>query len=219
MHNSLPKLYGSVVSPFVRKVLVSLFIKNIEHTIEPLIPFIPEHKALLFQMNPLGTIPIYQEEDLIPSDSSVICAYLDKKYPRPVIYPSDAKSYAQCLWYEEYADTCLIPSILPVFFNVCLATRFHREPDMNAVQNALDNKLPLIFSYLDREIGDKKYLVGDQLSIADIAISAGFLNFEFAKHTVDAKQWKNLARYIENISHESTIEKSFSLARERFFAK
>lgn len=104
-------LYGSVVSPYVRKVLVVLNMKNVSYNLETVIPFIDDHKQKLLKINPLGKIPVYQEGDFIISDSSVICAYLEKRYPVPSVYPIDARSYARCLWYEKYANTALTPAI------------------------------------------------------------------------------------------------------------
>ncbi|MCX7121603.1 MAG: glutathione S-transferase family protein [Gammaproteobacteria bacterium] len=213
------KLYGSIVSPFVRKVWIFLSLKNIQFELENLVPFIPEHKEKILTMNPLGKIPIYQEDDFIISDTSVICAYLEKQYPNQAIYPSDAKEYAQCLWYEEYADTILMPAILTIFFNICLAERFGKNIDHDAVKTIFEKQLPEIFTYLDREIANKKYFVGDRLSLADIAVAAPFLNLEFAAHTIDSAKWKNLSRYLNYILNEKVICQANLLAKERFYKK
>ncbi len=173
----------------------------------------------ILKMNPLGNIPVYQEGDFILSDSSAICAYIDKLHLNNSLYPSDPKSYAKCLWYEEYADTNLMPAILSVFFNVCLASRFGKEVNYDAVESALEIKIPAIFSYLNSEIGDKKYFSGNQLSLADISINAPFLNFEFAKHTVDSKRYGNLSRYLKNISEEESIKQAIMITRERFYSQ
>src|SRR3990167_1340330 len=133
-------LYGSIVSPYVRKVAIVLDLKNIDYTLEVLIPFIEKDKQKLLQMNPLGKVPVYQDGSFMLSDSSVICSYLEKKYPDSLIYPTTAEDYATCLWYEEYADTQLISTILIVAFNILFAARFNLVPDMDAVKNALDNK-------------------------------------------------------------------------------
>src|SRR5579863_3169526 len=159
-------LYGSIISPYVRKVAIVLDFKRIDHTIAVLVPFIEKDRIKLLQMNPLGKIPVYQDNTLVLSDSSVICAYLEKKYPDLSIYPASAENYAACLWYEEYADSQLIPTILTVAFNLLFAERFNLVPDLDAVKNALDNKLPQMFTYLDQEIGNKKYFVNDRFSLA-----------------------------------------------------
>lgn len=209
-------LYGSIVSPYVRKVAIVLDFKNIDYNIEVVIPFLKNDKEKLLQMNPLGKIPVYQDRSFMLSDSSVICAYLDKKFIAPSIYPAESENYAMCLWYEEYADSQLIPTILTVAFNILFAAKFNLTPDMNAVKNSLDVKLPQIFTYLDREIGGKKYLVNNRFSLADIGVAVPFLNFEIAGYFVDPEKWGNLARYLDGISNEPCIAKVNKLARDRF---
>jgi len=209
-------LYGSIISPYVRKVAIVLDFKHIAYTVQVLVPFIEKDREKLLQMNPLGKIPVYQENGLMLSDSSVICAYLEKKYPDSLIYPATPEEYAACLWYEEYADSQLIPTILTVAFNLLFAERFNLAPDMDAVKSALDNKLPQIFNYLDHEIGNKKYFASDHFSLADISIAVPFLNFEIAGYRVDSKKWNNLSRYLDEISNEQYIAKENTLTRESF---
>lgn len=212
-------LYGSIISPFVRKILMVLHFKNITFKSEELIPFLPAHKKILLNYNPLGKVPVFQDNDFMISDTSVIAAYLDKKYPEHTIYPQTAEHYAECLWLEEYADTQLIPSLAFVFFHTTIAEKLGIKPDLKEVQHTFENKLPVVFNYLDKIIGsEKNYLINNQLSLADFSVSTAFLNFEFAGFEVDAKLWKNLSRYIETISHQQLIAKVFSEARSRWEA-
>lgn len=206
---SLPTIYGSVVSPFVRKVLMVLSIKQLTYTLHSMNPFSPADKQQLLTMTPLGKIPIYQEGGFLIPDSSVICAYLEKKHPTESIYPKKSENYARCLWLEEYADTQLFPAMLTVFYNIVLAPIFKTEPNTEAVQEALQHKIPPLFDYLDREIGEKVYCFEDTLSLSDLSIIAPFINFHLAGQQVDPTRWKNLDRYVK---HLSTLEpiKSFN---------
>ena len=213
---TVPVVYGSMISPYVRKVLITLQMKHIAYDLQELIPFVAEHKQKILALNPLGKVPVYQEGDFLLADSSVICAYLEKKHPANPLYPAPAESFARCLWYEEYADNHLIPTIATVFFHTMLATRFNVVPDRGAVKLALESQLPEIFNYLDHEIGAKKYLVANQLSLADISMISPFINFEFAGHAVDAKKWKNLSRYVADISLESSVLYEFNRSKEKW---
>lgn len=212
-------LYGSIVSPFVRKVWIALQLKNLAFEIKEMIPFLPHHKEILLKMNPLGKVPIYQEDDFLLTDSSVICAYLEKKYPSPALYPSEPQNYARCLWYEEYADTVLIPMVITIFFNKLLAIKFNQTPDDRAVKNALEVKLPEIFDYLNQQINNKRYLVDDTLSLADISIASSFLNLELAGYSIDNTRWQALGNYITEIIKEPSIKEAFAQARERLGVK
>lgn len=208
-------LHGSVVSPFVRKVWIVLNLKNLDFELNTIIPFLNDHKKALLKLNPLGKTPVYQENDFLLADSSVICAYLDKKYPSIPIYPSEPEGYAQCLWYEEYADTVLIPKTLSVFFNKLLAVKFGQIPNEEAVQNAIETKLPEIFNYLEQQVNNKKYLVGDSLSLADISITASFINLELAGYTVNCERWPSLKYYVDEVTKESFVKKAIIEVKER----
>lgn len=212
-------LYGSVVSPLVRKVWLVLRLKNLVFEMKEMIPFLDDHKEALLKMSPLGKVPVYRENDLILADSSVICAYLEKKYPSKAVYPSKPQDYAQCLWYEEYADTVLIPTIITIFFNKLLAVKFKQTPDEEAVHNALEVKLPEIFNYLEQQVNDKRYLVGNAFSLADISITAPFLNLELAGYSIDHTRWIALKSYIDEITKKSFIKEAILQTKERLAKK
>lgn len=55
-------LYGSLLSPFVRKVHITLEIKQLTYTVEELIPFLKSDKERLLTLIPLGKVPIYQDD-------------------------------------------------------------------------------------------------------------------------------------------------------------
>jgi glutathione S-transferase len=110
----MSSLHGVSASPYVRKVQAVLNTKGIDFTINPIIPF--GDKSALLALNPLGKIPVYQDDNVTLGDSSVICAYLEKNHPDISLYPIDATEYANAVWLEKYADTHLTPSLGTVFF-------------------------------------------------------------------------------------------------------
>src|SRR6201996_8204359 len=100
-------LYGSNLSPFVRKIRVVLMEKGIDYALDQINPFRqpPEFAAI----SPLKRIPVLRDTDLpelntLP-DSSVIADYLENKFPEPVLYPKSHFARARALWFEEYADS------------------------------------------------------------------------------------------------------------------
>lgn len=196
----MPTLYGAGLSPFVRKVRVVLAEKGIAYDHDPVVPFnvSAEYKAI----SPLGKIPAYKDENGPLSDSSVICAYLEKRHPTPALYPSDPYQYARALWFEEYADGGITPvSGAKIFFPRIVAPRFFNQPaDETAVQKAIDEDLPPLLAYLESQLtGD--WLVGSQFSIADIGVGTQFVNLRLAGVTVDTQKWPKLSRYIARV-HE-----------------
>lgn len=207
----MPKLLGALGSPFVRKAHVALTEKGISFDHEQVIPFgaPPEWR----KVSPLGKIPAFQDGDRTLADSSVIVAYLERTNPQMPLYPSDPYDYARALWFEEYGDGGLAPITGgKIFFPKVIAPRFFKqEPNLAEIQKVVDTELPPMFDYLEGEIGDKEFLVGNKFSIADIGIATQFVNFMFAGYTVDPKRWPKLAAYITRIhnrpSFKAVIEK------------
>ena len=48
---------------------------------------------------------------------------------------------------------------------------------------------------MNQTITDRQFLVGEQLSIADISIVGSLMTFELSGHTIDQQRWKYLAQY------------------------
>ena len=207
-------IYGSVLSPFVRKVLITLELKQISYRNQELNPFVDTQRHHLLKMNPLGKIPVYQEYDFTISDSSVICAYLEKKSPQNPLYPHNAESYAKSLWHEEYADSLLTPTVGILFFNTIIAPLLGQKSNTESI-NGAHEKLPIIFEYFNDKLSNKNYLIDNKFSIADIATITAFTNLELAGFYVDDTQWPNLAAYITRIRANNSVAKISTLALEK----
>src|SRR5512135_405096 len=107
----MPTVFGVNASPFVRKVRVALAEKGIAYDLDPVIPV--NVSAEFKRISPLGKVPAFRDGDRTLSDSSIICAYLERVHPEPPLYPSDAYEYARALWFEEYGDGGLAPIMGP----------------------------------------------------------------------------------------------------------
>ncbi len=207
----MPTLYGALGSPFVRKAIVALTEKGIAYDHDPVVPFGPNPEYR--KISPLGKIPAFRDGDRTMADSSVILAYLERTHPEPALYPSDAYDYARALWFEEYGDGGLAPVLGgKIFFARIIGPRFMNQPtDEAAVQKALNEEVPPLFDYLEKELEGKDYLVANRFTVADIGVATIFVNFQFAGCTVDAKRWPKLAAYVERIhnrpSFKAVIEK------------
>ncbi len=202
-------VHGGAPSPFVRKVRVVLFEKGLEHESRVLVPF-PKTPELL-ALHPLGKIPVFEEDGTVIPDSSVICAYLEKTRPEPRLYPEDPKDYARALFLEEYSDTKLPEVLGPVFFERFIKpTIFNGETDEALVQQALQNEVPPVFDWLESQVGDREVLVGDALTIADVAIGTQLQALGLARETIDESRWPQLARYARGLHARPSFEKALS---------
>ena len=79
------RIIGSYLSPYVRKVLVALELKGLPYEIDPIVPFMGDER--FSRLSPLRRIPVYSDERVTLTDSSVICQYLEDRWPEPAVFP------------------------------------------------------------------------------------------------------------------------------------
>jgi glutathione S-transferase len=192
-------LYGSSLSPFVRKVLAYADEKGIELEVTPVAPGDPnsEFRAA----SPFGKMPGFRDGDFGLADSSAIVHYLEAKFPEPPLIPAEPRARGKTIWFEEFADTILVSCGAKIFFNLIVAPRFlGREGDVEAARQAELNDLPPILDYLERTVPDEGgYLVGDSLTLADIAVACPFANFRHTQTRVDPGRYPRTVAYVERI--------------------
>jgi glutathione S-transferase len=195
-------VYGGAISPFVRKVRVMLAEKGLEYSLEQVSPFNPPPEFLA--ISPLKRIPVLRDTDrpepnTLP-DSSIICDYIEHKYPSPALYPADPFERAKALWYEEYADSAVAQCVgSGLFFERIVKKMMRGQTDEATVQKTLTEKLPPILDHLEAEIDGKQFLAGGAFSIADISVGTMIVNFNHAGEEIDAARWPKLAAYIGRV--------------------
>lgn len=191
-------VYGSSLSPYVRKVLVFAAEKGIEVEYRPIGIGVedPEFR----EASPFGKIPGFRDGDFAISDSSAIIAYLDAIRPEPNLVPADPKARARTIWYDEFADTILMACGAKMFFNRIVAPRFlGRDGDLAAADAAQRDELPKLLDYLERVIPESGFLVQDRLTLADIAVASPFANLVHLGVPVDGARWPRVAGYAERM--------------------
>jgi glutathione S-transferase len=192
-------IYGSSLSPFVRKVLAYCAERGIpaENVVSP--PGQPNPEFL--EASPLGKIPAMRDGDFTLADSSAIIHYLEAKYPDGGLIPADPELRGRTIWFEEYADTVMMACGAKIFFNRFVAPKVFGRPGDELVADAAErDELPVILDYLERNAPEgEAYLVGDTLTLADLAIAGIFRNFDILGIAIDAARYPRLTAYVERI--------------------
>ncbi|MBF7730820.1 glutathione S-transferase family protein [Pseudomonas sp. N040] len=200
-------VYGAPLSPFVRKVRLLLAEKGLEYQLEYINPF--GQPDDFQQISPLKRVPALRDGDLTLADSSVICQYLEEQYPQHTpLYGQNAVERARVRWLEKYADYEVAPAAtFGVFRNRLIKPAVLSQPsDEGAVQRALETTLPPLFDYLEQQLGDRQYFVGNRLSLADLAVAVQLVNLEHGGETLDAGRWPNLGRFYARIKARDSMQ-------------
>lgn len=192
-------LYGSSLSPFTRKVLACATEKGIELELQR--TGFPNHSPEFLEASPFKKMPALRDGDYLLADSSAIVHYLEAQHPEPALIPAEPKLRGKTIWFEEFADTILFACGAKIFFNLVVAPRFMGRPgDIEAARSAELNDLPPVLEYLERVVPDDGgYLVGDRLTLADIAVASPFVNFIHTGTKVDPERYPRTFAYVERM--------------------
>jgi len=201
---------------------MALHAKKLQYKVEEVTPGIGQFE--IFKISGQKQLPvIIDDNEQIISDSSIICEYINKKNTNNPLFPDDPILFAQCKLIEDWADTtmaatCKKALIKAAIENKQLRTALLPEEIPSSVKGIVD-KLPLknlskisnvvlfskdnlelqkILEALSKALINKKYLIGDQLSIADIAIAAQLSLLKFPISSGPILAGEGCQEYINN---------------------
>jgi glutathione S-transferase len=210
-------IYGSILSPFVRKTIAAANEKGIAFDLKQV--GIGSTDEGFLAASPFRKIPALTDGDFSVSDSSAIIAYLDALKPDPALIPADARARATTIWFDEFADTIMTPVMGAMFFNRVVAPKFlGKAGDLAAADKAEVDDLPTLLAYLERAIPDSGFLVGGALTLADLAVASPFVNLEHTGYRLDAAQWPRTTKYVANILARPSFARMIASERKMLAA-
>lgn len=121
----------------------------------------PEYLAL----NPNGLVPTLVDGDLVLWETAAILLHLVDKYPNGGLAPAvgTAERAHFYKWLIHLTNT-----IQPEYLVYYYPERHTTDPaGVPAVQAKSCERLAEMFALVDRELGDKPYLLGDRMSVVD----------------------------------------------------
>lgn len=189
-------VYGSSLSPFVLKVIVAASEKAMPLELEQVA--LHDMNPLFREASPFGKMPGFRDGDFAVSDSSAIVTYLEAVQPDPALVPADAKHRARTIWFDEFADTILAEQTLKIFFNRFVGPKvLGIGGDLAIAEKARTEALPPLFDYLESVAPEASgFLVGDRLTLADIAVGCQFVTLAHMGIEPSAEIHPRLSGYV-----------------------
>ena len=161
------ELYWGSGSPFAWRVMLTLEVKRLTYQ-SGLLEFSKgDHKAPAFlKLNPRGKVPVLKDDDFVLNESLAIMAYLDKKHPEPPLLGTSPQEtgliWRAVMETEAYLLSAGDKVIRPVFFGKGLDETDKIQEAAQIVRQELKR--------IDGELSGSTWLVGKQISAADIAL-------------------------------------------------
>jgi glutathione S-transferase len=192
------RVIGSYLSPYVRKVLAVLDLKGLRYEIDPIVPFMGDDRFTA--LSPLRRVPVLVDDRVTLADSSVICQYLEDRYPAPAIYPADVADRARARWLEEYADSRMGDVFIWGLFDHAVITPavWGTPRDLAAIERITSSEIPPVLDYLEAQLPAAGFLFGAP-GIADISIAVFLRNAAFARYRVDVARWPLTSAFVDRV--------------------
>ena len=165
----MPKLtlYHSIQSPFARKVRIAMAEKSIACDKVLLDNSKGEYRSLEYlRLNPHGRIPTLVVDGIPIYESTAIVEYLEEAFPNPPLLPKGLVERARARMLEETIDGYYMTALRTVLFNAHRLPAPERNP--KAAQEAR-KQIDWHLEWLDHELNGRLFMVGNALSVADIA--------------------------------------------------
>ena len=172
-------LYHLPLSPFSRKVRIALKEKGIEFQL--VAEKVWERRPEFLALNPAGLVPVLVEPDgKVLCDSQAICEYLDEVFPDRRLLGFDPAGRAETrrlvFWFDgkfnhEVTDNLLGEKLMKRFMGL-------GEPDSARIRQGFVN-LARHLEYIAELSERRRWLAGDDFSLADIAAAAQISTLDY----------------------------------------
>jgi glutathione S-transferase len=196
------ELYTHPMSPCAQKVRIVLAEKDLEWTAHHV--SLPDKENLhpdYLKLNPLGVVPTLVHDGLPVIESSIICEYLEERFPEPSLKPADIYECARMRFWMKHVDNKLHPACGTLQWPMVMRPRLmekaaeerqslldripekpRRERQKRLVEFGLDapDVADAVDTYrktiLDMEevLRDRPWISGDRFSMSDVCLAPYF---------------------------------------------
>ncbi|MDW3223492.1 MAG: glutathione S-transferase family protein [Paracoccaceae bacterium] len=167
----MARLFHVPLSPFCRKVRLSLAEKKIE--VELVEERYWEEDADFLRRNPAGKVPVLKLDGIMMAESSSICEYIEETRPDPALMPSDpiAKQEVRRLvsWFDDKFHHEVTSKLLYERVNKKVMSKGY--PDSGNVK-AGAKAIKYHLDYMTWLLDHRRWLAGDNMTLADFAAAA-----------------------------------------------
>lgn len=202
------KLYGSLTSPYVRKVRICLKEKGMpcEFIVED--PW--SEKTITPSMNPLGKVPVLvldNQKSLF--DSGLIVEYLDS-LPGDKLVPTSGDARWEVLRWHALGH-----GIIDAGVTRLMETRRPAEQQSSKLIGRQEGKVAKALEAADSADKGRAYLVGDRFTLADLTLGLALEYIDFRYPHDWRTRHPRLAQWLAGMSRRASFAETVPPGMER----
>lgn len=185
-------LYHFPLSPYSHKVQFALLEKGIQYEEHPLNVLDPNEQKRIFEMYPLGKLPLLEHNGNVIPESSIIVEYLDELVPESRLIPESKPQAREARLIDRMADFYLSDHTITLFF---MSLRPEDQRDKQKMERAL-RQMKGGYQVLDEKLASYEgaFYFGEHLTLADVSLLTAL---RLSKSVVPFDTFSHVTRYYE----------------------
>jgi stringent starvation protein A len=178
-------LYDADRCPYCARTRIVLAEKGVEY--ETTVIDLDDRPAWIYEKNPLGRVPVLEEDTFVLAESAVIDEYLEERYPEPALLPADPAARA-------------LARMLVFRFDELSRPYYALRRGEDGARERLDAQL----TKLDTLLQAQRFLTGSDFGLADVAYVPWILRAR-DRMEVDVVRFAALADWLDRMSQRPSI--------------
>ena len=174
----MARLYHVPLSPFCRKVRLSLAEKKIE--VELVEERYWEQDADFLRRNPAAKVPVLRLDGMLMAESAAICEYIEETRPDPCLMPKKPAERLEVRWLVSWFDDKFHHEVTSKLLYERVNKKMTGEgyPDSSNVKSGA-KAIKYHIDYLSWLLDHRRWLAGDNMTLADFAAAAHLSSLDY----------------------------------------
>jgi glutathione S-transferase len=195
------KILQTKTAPNPRRVRIFLAEKGIEVPYEEMDLMQGALKTAEFtKLNRFQRVPVLILDDgTAIAETMAICRYFEETKPEPALFGKGARQRAMVEMWNRRMELGLLLSVAQAFRHLHPAMANLEVPQVAAWGEANKPRAQEILQFMDEELGQRRFIAGDEYSVADITALVA-VDFARPARIQRPEGLKNLARWHEEVS-------------------
>lgn len=175
---SKPTVYGPTYSTYTRSTRLALEEKGVGYDLVDVDFIQGEMPAEQMERHPFGKVPAFDHDGFRLYEVTAIERYIDEEFDGPSLQPGSTRERARMNQIISIIDSYTYPcTVGQLVIQRLVVPMLGGQPDESIIAEAMP-QVTLCMDSLAHLHGDTRFLVGDQLSLADIHLAPIFDYFQ-----------------------------------------